>query len=204
MKESSSSPRLFATVLISMIICCSAYTAVTIFGVLTFGSNVNADLMKNYDASEALVLIGIAAIGFKTITTYPLLLFCARVAIDDYYVNLRGIISSDREGTRRVVIVLIWFLSSVCIAITVPDITVAIDVLGTLAVAFIFILPGLCLINATLAKDPYLTAFKNQLLCLLGSIYIASGTFMFGLTFTQALSKDLFGTSQKETPLCQP
>ena len=51
------------------------------FGYLTFGSHVTADIMLSYDASRPEVIIGILALALKTVSTYPILLFCGREAM---------------------------------------------------------------------------------------------------------------------------
>ena len=51
------------------------------FGYLTFGSHVTADIMLSYDASRPEVIIGIIALALKTVSTYPILLFCGREAM---------------------------------------------------------------------------------------------------------------------------
>ena len=160
--------------------------------------------MKNYNASEVLVLIGIAAIAFKTVTTYPLLLYCARVAIEEFYTSLKGPPRNHFSETfRRVIIVIVWFISSVIMAIFVPDIGVAIDMLGTLAVTFIFVIPGVSLISITIRKDPSLCLLKDKMLCLTGSLYVLAGAFLFGLTLAQAFMKDfVHPSSDKIIPLC--
>lgn len=206
MKEKSNSPRLIATVLVSFLICCITYTSVTFLGVLTFGSNLNSDLMKNYDANQAVVLVGIAAVAFKTITTYPLLLYCARVAICDYYnlINPSNSVNSNDNRTSRSIIIISWFSTSLAVAILVPNIGVAIECLGCLAIVFIFVVPGACLISASQMKHPGMFLVKDKLFCAIGAVYIMLGTFLFGLTVTQAAMKDFFssGTASTEIPLC--
>ncbi|KAI1285314.1 putative sodium-coupled neutral amino acid transporter 7 [Halotydeus destructor] len=202
--EKASSPKLGATIVISIFLCCLAYTSVSVMGLLTFGANIEADLMENYDARRPVVLVGIGAIAFKTVTSYPLLLFCARVALEDYCARFFGLPASRvTELKRRSWIVLSWFFSTLVFAILVPDIAVAIDLLGSLAVTFIFVIPGACLIKTTVTKDPDIILIKDKLWCLVGSLYIMIGTFLFGLILSQAIVKDLIERQSKNAiPLC--
>ena len=62
----------------SIIIVFFAYSISASFGYMTFGNQVNDDLLKSYDSKEASVLIAIIMYLFKTYTSYPLNLFCAR------------------------------------------------------------------------------------------------------------------------------
>jgi len=83
----------------------------------------------------------------KTYTSYPLNLFCARTAIEGLWIevfklNNDQIINSER--IRRVIIVTVWFVSTLLIAIFLPNITVVINYLGALAGAFMFLFPGKC------------------------------------------------------------
>jgi sodium-coupled neutral amino acid transporter 7/8 len=144
MREPCHSKRIILTIFLSFLFCLLAYQAIAVFGVLTFADLLDSDLMLNYDASKPLVMIGIAAIVFKTVTTYPLILFPARLAIDDTIVKLFHIQFPERsELQRRVVIVSVWFLSTLVLAIFVPDISSTISMMGSLAVIFTLIIPGL-------------------------------------------------------------
>lgn len=58
--------------------CASAYTLIGVYGYLTFGSYVSSDILENYGGADVSVLVGIAAIAVKSVTTYPILLFCGR------------------------------------------------------------------------------------------------------------------------------
>ena len=88
----------------------------------------------------------------KTIVVYPVLLFCGRIVLED--VVLRR---NDGEDSRptwlRVSIATVWVITSCAIAILVPNIAVVITYLGSLAILFVFILPGACL---------YIAIFNEQ------------------------------------------
>jgi len=47
-----------------------------------------------------------------------------------------------REKVRRCIIAAVWFITTLIIAIYVPNIALVIDVLGALAALFIFFFPG--------------------------------------------------------------
>lgn len=185
-----------------MAFCAIAYTAVAVFGVLAFGNSISPDLMLNYDASDLLVLIGITIVAFKTITTYPLLLFCARTAIDDFLVWRLRIINPERsEPKRRALIVILWFFLTLALAIVVPDIGAVIRLIGTLAIVFIFIVPGVCLISVSnLIPSPEITSFRYYLLNLIGSLYTLIGAFIFGVSLTQSIEHLLKQTDTSTGP----
>lgn len=77
MKHRSLSYLLRAAVL-AVAILFFTYSVAASFGYLTFGRNVQSDVLESYDAADPSVLIAIVAIAIKTYTTYPIMLFCGR------------------------------------------------------------------------------------------------------------------------------
>lgn len=45
---------------------------------------MNADILMSYSAKRPEILAGIVAMALKTITTYPILLFCGREALNRF------------------------------------------------------------------------------------------------------------------------
>ena len=86
---------------------------------------------------------------------------------------------------QRVIIVMIWFCLSLVCAIFIPDIGKVISFLGCLAAFFIFFFPGSSLIANTIKSDPSLIRRKNQLIIILGSLFLVVGAFILGVVFTQ-------------------
>lgn len=143
------------SIIASIIIIFTTYQITATFGYLTFGVSVNDDLLKSYDAKDPSVLIAVIMFLLKTYTSYPLNLFCARTAIEGlwieaYRLDAEAIVTGEKK--RRVIIVTTWFVSSLLIAIYVPNITVVINYLGALAGAFMFVFPGnsFCSLNINL------------------------------------------------------
>lgn len=206
MKERSGSGKIVITILLSIIICYASYTATAVFGLLTFPSGkIDNDITKNYDASDIFVLVGLAALIAKTITIYPILLFCAKIAIQDIFVVAFGYdYSTSLNCLRHFLIVMTWFFSSLIFAIFTPNIGIVIDMLGSLATLFIFIFPGICLIFAILYKDPNIYLHKDRIHIFIASLYIVLGTFIFGLSVTQAIRKNFFDnfTNNDQVKLC--
>lgn len=91
------------------------------------------------------------------------------------------------SSTHKKVIVLCWFFSALVISMVTPDIGYVISLLGTLAVLFMFILPGMCLIKIVTSRDPYVSKRKSYGLYAIASIYILLGVFIFGLTLAQSV-----------------
>ena len=62
----------------AILICAFCYSFCAAFGYLTFGSLIQDDIMMSYSAKEPQILVGILCLILKTVTTYPILLFCGR------------------------------------------------------------------------------------------------------------------------------
>ncbi|CAF1279236.1 unnamed protein product [Adineta ricciae] len=123
--------------LASTIVLIFSYCLVAICGYLTFGINVNHDILMSYDPHSIPVLIAVIMVAIKTYTAYPVNLFCGRIAIESF--STSGIEPSVK---RRVIIVCLWFFSTLAGAVFLPNISLAIHYLGALAASFIFIFPG--------------------------------------------------------------
>lgn len=128
------------------------YNLVGAYGYLTFGSRVGPDIMSLYDAKDPVVIVGIVALVIKFITTYPPLMFCGRGALDGLYGELRKLSTDElksSERSRRLVITTLWFFSTVALAVFAPDISLTLQLLGSMASINVFVFPGMCLISLT-------------------------------------------------------
>ncbi|XP_071746788.1 sodium-coupled neutral amino acid transporter 7 isoform X4 [Lepeophtheirus salmonis] len=144
-------------------ICCFCYTGAAGWGYYTFGSLVQPDILLMYDASDPKILMANIAMALKTITTYPILLFCGREAIISVIFHSGG-------GTRLV-----------------SNIDLVIKALGSLASIFIFVFPGICLFKYTLRVDPSFVRKKTIAILLISIIFQVIGFFIFGVVLTQAV-----------------
>ncbi|KAJ1523832.1 hypothetical protein ONE63_010390 [Megalurothrips usitatus] len=189
----------------AIVFCVAAYSAAGVCGYLTFGSYVESDILESYSGENVFVLLGIGAIAIKTFTTYPLLLFCGREAMYTVFCELFSASQTDialTEFRRRCFIATWWFILTLVVAVDSPDIGIVIDVLGSLAAVFIFVFPGICLLQSTLRSDPGLYLNKHRFLVLAAFAFIVVGTFIFGVVLTQAIER--FGYSVKGTErLCK-
>ncbi|XP_012272242.1 putative sodium-coupled neutral amino acid transporter 7 [Orussus abietinus] len=178
--------------IISMIICFLVYSVVGIFGYATFGiGKVPSDILQGYTDKSAVLTIAIISVAIKNFTTYPIVLLCGREA-------LFGLIKRDTDAnnTARILFTVLWFFSSLVIAILVPDIAPVISLLGCLSAAFIFLFPGICLFQSTLLKDPELFLNKDKLLIGISIFIIALGAFVCGVVLMEAFN-DLSSTPSK-------
>ena len=145
--------KLFLVVTISLILCCIVYTLTGTFGYLTFGENVNNDILVSYSATDPLVIAARVLMAVAMVTSYPILHFCGRAAffsitgLDAFDLNITPEQKRKIELRRRVVATCIWFLTALMLAIFIPNITDVISVIGSLAAFFILIFPGLIIMQ---------------------------------------------------------
>lgn len=128
------------------------YNIVGAYGYLTFGADVGPDIMSLYDAKDPVVVIGIVALVIKFITTYPPLMFCGRSALDGLFGEFFGLSPGEFKSTekaRRIIITTLWFFSTVALAAFAPNISVTLQLLGSMASINVFVFPGMCLVSLT-------------------------------------------------------
>ncbi|XP_076349889.1 sodium-coupled neutral amino acid transporter 7-like [Tachypleus tridentatus] len=193
-----------ATIL-SMSILFFIYCVAGSFGYLSFGTTVPPDIMQGYNAKDPLVLIGIAVLVVKMITTYPPLALCGRGALDGLYAELTHLPADEfiyGEKRRRFIISTGWFFSTVLLAVFTPNIGVVIELLGCLASANVFIFPGLCLISVVLKDDPGIRQCKSFMFLILSVVMITFGAFVFGVVLIQVILFDLTSEGEVHEILC--
>jgi len=185
-------------------ICVFTYTGAATFGYLTFGSLISEDIISNYNANKPSVMLALVAMSLKTYTTYPILLFCGREGLSTIIKDL--FISNDTPGKekfRRCLIATVWFVATVLLAIEIPNIGAVIHILGSFAAIFIFVFPGVCLLQTTLMRDNTLSTYKSKGKVGLAIIFIVLGFFLFGVVFTQGILSELSPVSEPVL-LCTP
>uniref|UniRef100_A0A8C6WWE8 Sodium-coupled neutral amino acid transporter 7 n=1 Tax=Neogobius melanostomus TaxID=47308 RepID=A0A8C6WWE8_9GOBI len=146
-------------VTLSMIICLFVYigtgTGDGVCGFLTFGSSVKQDVLMSYPPNDIAVALARAFIVICVITSYPILHFCGRAVIEGLWLRFQGEqveVCVRREQRRRILQTLVWFIVTLVLALFIPDIGRVISLIGGLAACFIFVFPGLCLMQAKLSE----------------------------------------------------
>ena len=158
------------TTVLSLLILLVLYCGAGTYGYLSYGEDVAADIMLMYDAHDPLVVGGILALIIKMVTTYPPVVFCGRDTIIRLLMsrkkkknnaksltpaNGRSLEESKQgsvEQSRRyqffhLSITSVWNVAVLLLSLIIPNITIAIGFLGSLASANVFIFPGLALIG---------------------------------------------------------
>ncbi|XP_077420339.1 sodium-coupled neutral amino acid transporter 7 [Vanacampus margaritifer] len=180
-------------VTLSMIICLFVYTGTGVCGFLTFGANVSQDVLMSYPPDDIAVAIARAFIVICVVTSYPILHFCGRAVIEGLWLRWQGEqveVCVRREQRRRIVQTLLWFVITLVLALFTPDIGRVISLIGGLAACFIFIFPGLCLIQAKLLETDNRSASCHGLV-VFGIVMVTLGAFVFGVTTTNSIYQDI-------------
>ncbi|XP_070815617.1 sodium-coupled neutral amino acid transporter 7 [Chaetodon trifascialis] len=180
-------------VTLSMIICLFVYTGTGVCGFLTFGSNVSQDVLMSYPLDDIAVAIARAFIVICVITSYPILHFCGRAVIEGLWLRFQGEqveVCVRREQRRRILQTLVWFVVTLVLALFIPDIGRVISLIGGLAACFIFVFPGLCLMQVKLSETDNRSASWHGLV-VFGVIMVTIGAFIFGLTTTNSIYQDV-------------
>uniref|UniRef100_A0A671KK49 Sodium-coupled neutral amino acid transporter 7 n=2 Tax=Sinocyclocheilus anshuiensis TaxID=1608454 RepID=A0A671KK49_9TELE len=190
----------WAVVTVSMIICLFVYTGTGVCGFLSFGSSVSQDVLMSYPSDDIAVAIARAFIIICVVTSYPILHFCGRAVLEGLWLRFKGEeVETDvaRERRRRILQTVVWFCLTLILALFIPDIGRVISLIGGLAACFIFVFPGLCLIQAKLSEhDVRSTSWKGMVAY--GVVMVTIGAFIFGQTTTNAIYQDII--SQPSSP----
>ncbi|XP_026233926.1 putative sodium-coupled neutral amino acid transporter 7 [Anabas testudineus] len=180
-------------VTLSMIICLFVYTGTGVCGFLTFGSSVSQDVLMSYPSNDIAVAIARAFIVVCVITSYPILHFCGRAVVEGLWLRFRGEqveVCVRREQRRRILQTLVWCIVTLILALFIPDIGRVISLIGGLAACFIFVFPGLCLMQAKLSETDNRSASWHALV-IFGVAMVTIGAFIFGLTTTNSIYQDI-------------
>ncbi|XP_030059455.1 sodium-coupled neutral amino acid transporter 7 [Microcaecilia unicolor] len=178
----------------AMIIALFVYTGTGVCGFLTFGSAVNQDVLMSYPSNDIAVAFARTFIIISVLTSYPILLFCGRAVLEGLWLRYKGeTVEEDVvcERRRRLLQTLTWFVLTLVLALFIPDIGKVISIIGGLAACFIFVFPGLCLIEAKLSEIQETKSRSWWTLVIYGVFMVTLGTFIFGQTTANAIFVDL-------------
>ncbi|XP_067853713.1 putative sodium-coupled neutral amino acid transporter 8 [Heptranchias perlo] len=166
---------------LSMVTCLLIYSITGMYGYLTFGTEVAADILMSYPNNEVLIIIGRLLFGISIITIYPIILHLGRSVIQELWAKHRPqnvVITAVYERRLRVMLTTSWVLVTMGVALFVPDISEVINLIGGISAFFIFIFPGLCLVCA-MQTEPVSPRVRSCLISW-GSVTILCGVFIFG------------------------
>ncbi|KAM9375744.1 putative sodium-coupled neutral amino acid transporter 8a [Pholidichthys leucotaenia] len=175
--------------LVSMLICLIIYSLTGVYGYLTFGNDVKADILMSYTSHDLLMLIARLLFGVSIITIYPITLLLGRSVIQEPLLCWRrkyySVVTVEFESRSRYVLTVLWITVTLLIAVFVPDISKVISVIGGISAFFIFIFPGLCLMFA-MQSEP-VSCKTRVVLTVWGVLTLICGAFIFGQSTTIAV-----------------
>nr|XP_014434438.1 putative sodium-coupled neutral amino acid transporter 8 isoform X2 [Pelodiscus sinensis] len=173
---------------LSMLFCLLIYSLTGLYGYLTFGADVAADILMSYPGNDVVITIARLLFGISIITIYPIVLLLGRSVLQDACWNdkCRSVMLMEPyERWTRIMLTITWIIVTLVIALFVPDISEVIGIIGGISAFFIFIFPGLCLLCA-METEP-IEPRKKSCLIAWGVISIFCGAFVFGQSTTIAV-----------------
>uniref|UniRef100_A0A674I1X0 Solute carrier family 38 member 8 n=1 Tax=Terrapene triunguis TaxID=2587831 RepID=A0A674I1X0_9SAUR len=135
---------------LSMLFCLLIYSLTGLYGYLTFGADVAADILMSYPGNDLVIIIARLLFGISIITIYPIVLLLGRSVLQDVCLNdkCRSVVLLEPyERCTRIVLTITWILVTLVIALFVPDISEVISIIGGISAFFIFIFPGTYLLT---------------------------------------------------------
>ncbi|XP_026570229.1 putative sodium-coupled neutral amino acid transporter 8 [Pseudonaja textilis] len=172
---------------LSMLFCLLIYSMTGLYGYLTFGADVAADILMSYPGNDVMVIVARLLFGISIITIYPIVLFLGRSVLQDVCLGSKqGCIQMETsEKCMRILLTTAWVVVTLIIALCVPDISEVVSVIGGIGAFFIFIFPGLCLVFA-METEPFRPRTKSCLIAW-GMITVFCGAFIFGQSTASAV-----------------
>lgn len=202
----------YKTISVAMILATIIYVVVCVLAVLTFGSAIQGDLTESYPGKEWPILTTIAIIALKCVVTLPPAFLPARLSITDILTNNFKSFAELSESYKRISVTYVTLTIALVLALVVPDILVAVDILGCLSVMFIFTFPALCYLNLTkenrlmkqrqagLDETTPIYSVKDQLKRAISFFLILAGLLMGIAVLYSSIKKIL--SSETSPPLC--
>ncbi|XP_016785752.1 solute carrier family 38 member 8 isoform X1 [Pan troglodytes] len=176
---------------LSLLACCLIYSLTGVYGFLTFGTEVSADVLMSYPGNDMVIIVARVLFAVSIVTVYPIVLFLGRSVMQDFWRRscLGGWGPSalaDPSGLWvRMPLTVLWVTVTLAMALFMPDLSEIVSIIGGISSFFIFIFPGLCLICA-MGVEPIGPRVK----CCLevwGVVSVLVGTFIFGQSTAAAV-----------------
>ncbi|KAM4833499.1 solute carrier family 38 member 8 isoform 2-T2 [Thomomys bottae] len=175
---------------LSLLACCLIYLLTGVYGFLTFGTEVSADVLMSYPGDDMAVLVARVLFTVSIVTVYPIVLFLGRSVMQDFWRRIWSARGPPRLAEPsgqwvRVPLTVLWVAVTLALALLLPDLRHITSLTGGVSAFFIFIFPGLCLICAV-DVEPVAPRVKCGLE-LWGTLSALLGAFIFGHSTTAAV-----------------
>ncbi|KAF6079449.1 solute carrier family 38 member 8 [Phyllostomus discolor] len=176
---------------LSLLACCLVYSLTGVYGFLTFGTEVSADILMSYPGDNGVIIVARVLFAVSIVTVYPIVLFLGRSVMQDFWrrsccqaCGPRALADPSGIGVRMLLTVL-WVTVTLAMALFLPDLSEIIGIIGGISSFFIFIFPGLCLICAV-STEP-IGPWARCCLEVWGVVSVLVGTFIFGQSTVAAV-----------------
>ncbi|XP_054553004.1 putative sodium-coupled neutral amino acid transporter 8 [Talpa occidentalis] len=175
----------------SLLTCCLVYSLTGVYGFLTFGSEVSADILMSYPGNDMVIVVARIFFAISIVTVYPIVLFLGRSVMQDFWQRSCWLVCAPRALADpsgpwvRMPLTILWVTVTLAMALFLPDLSEIIGIIGGISSFFIFTFPGLCLICA-MGLEPVGPRVK----CCLevwGVVSVLVGTFIFGQSTVAAI-----------------
>uniref|UniRef100_A0A6G1SCE4 Putative sodium-coupled neutral amino acid transporter 7 n=1 Tax=Aceria tosichella TaxID=561515 RepID=A0A6G1SCE4_9ACAR len=140
-------PKAFVTLSIAMIVTMLIYSSVSVLAVLSFGALIKKDLIENFSGSDWATLGTIVIVALKCILTVPAAYLPARLSLVDILSATFSRFGRCSEAFKRISVTIVSLNLALINAIFAPNILVVVNLLGCLAVLFVFVLPSMAYLN---------------------------------------------------------
>ncbi|CAK6436833.1 unnamed protein product [Pipistrellus nathusii] len=171
---------------LSLLACCLVYSLTGVYGFLTFGTAVSADILMSYPGDDGVIIVARVLFAVSIVTVYPIVLFLGRSVMQDFWRRSCCQACGPRAlANPSGLLTVLWVAVTLAMALFLPDLSEIIGIIGGISSFFIFIFPGLCLICA-IGTEPVGPRVK----CCLevwGVVSVLVGTFIFGQSTVAAL-----------------
>ncbi|XP_037672142.1 putative sodium-coupled neutral amino acid transporter 8 isoform X2 [Choloepus didactylus] len=133
---------------VSLLGCCLIYSLTGLYGFLTFGTDVAADVLMSYPGDDVAILVARVLFAVSIVTVYPIVLFLGRSVVQDFWRrSCCGAYGprapADPSGPWvRIPLTVLWLALTLTVALFMPDLSEIIGVIGGVSSFFIFIFPG--------------------------------------------------------------
>lgn len=125
--------------------------------------------------------------------------------MDGLYAEFRKLTAEEfiqGEKQRRIVITTIWFITTLLLSVVTPNITVAMELLGSLASCNVFLFPGMCIISLAYRNHPRFRTLYSKMLFICGLFIMLTGVFFFFLMIYQGTRDLIYGSEDLDQFLC--
>uniref|UniRef100_G1RJ11 Solute carrier family 38 member 8 n=1 Tax=Nomascus leucogenys TaxID=61853 RepID=G1RJ11_NOMLE len=168
---------------LSLLACCLIYSLTGVYGFLTFGTEVSADVLMSYPGNDMVIIVARVLFAVSIVTVYPIVLFLGRSVMQDFW--RRSCFGgwgpsalADPSGLWiRVPLTVLWVTVTLAMALFMPDLSEIVSIIGGISSFFIFIFPDMT----------WVYWLGRCCLEVWGVVSVVVGTFIFGQSTVAAV-----------------